>query len=555
VLTGVINVLMLTGSLFMLQVYDRVLPSRSVPTLLALGALAASLFAFQGFLDMTRARILVRIGSFLDERMSPSVYDAVARLPLATHGRTDGLQPVRDLDQIRGFLSGLGPTALFDLPWMPLYLGICFVFHFWIGITALAGAAVLVSLTLWTEILTRAPARTAAEGGAARMGLAEASRRNAEVLQAMGMRGRLAAAWSVANAKYLQSSQRAADVAGGLGAASRVLRMMLQSLVLGVGAFLAINQEATSGIIIASSILVSRALAPVELAIANWKGFVAARQSRRRLTDLLHLLDTQTPAMALPPPATSLAVEALCVTPPGQQKLVVQDATFTLEKGQGLGVIGPSASGKSSLARGLVGVWPVARGKVRLDGAALEQWSSEALGPHIGYLPQDVELFDGTVAENIARFVPDPDPAKIIAAARAAAVHELILRLPDGYETRIGESGTALSAGQRQRIALARALFGDPFLVVLDEPNSNLDAEGDEALTQAILGARERGAVVIVIAHRPSALQAVDLILAIANGRVQAVGPKEEVLRKVLAGQQRPQLRTVKVAGETEAKP
>jgi len=234
---------------------------------------------------------------------------------------------------------------------------------------------------------------------------------------------------------------------------------------------------------------------------------------------------------------------------------VVQDASFTLEKGQGLGIIGPSASGKSSLARGMVGVWPAARGKVRLDGAALEQWPSEALGPHIGYLPQDVELFDGTVAENIARFVPDPDPAKIIAAARAAAVHELILRLPDGYETRIGESGTALSAGQRQRIALARALFGEPFLVVLDEPNSNLDAEGDEALTQAILGARARGAIVIVIAHRPSALQAVDLILAIANGRVQAIGPKEEVLRKVLAGQQRPQLRTVMVAADGEAKP
>ena len=555
-LTGVINVLMLTGSLFMLQVYDRVLPSRSVPTLLALGALAASLFAFQGFLDMTRARILVRIGSFLDEAMSPRVYDAVARLPITTQGRADGLQPVRDLDQMRGFLSGLGPTALFDLPWMPLYLGICFVFHIWIGITALAGAAVLVSLTLWTEMLTRAPARTAAEGSAARMGLAEASRRNAEVLQAMGMRGRLAALWSVANAKYLHSSQRAADVAGGLGAMSRVLRMMLQSTVLGVGAFLAINQEATAGIIIASSILVSRALAPVELAIANWKGFVAARQSRRRLSDLLRLLETETSTMALPPPSTSLVVEGLCVTPPGQQKVVVQDASFTLEKGQALGVIGPSASGKSSLARGVVGVWPAARGKVRLDGAALEQWTSEALGPHIGYLPQDVELFDGTVAENIARFVPDPDPAKIIAAARAAGVHELILRLPDGYETRIGEGGTALSGGQRQRIALARALFGEPFLVVLDEPNSNLDAEGDEALTQAILGARARGAVVIVIAHRPAALQAVDLILAIANGRVQACGPKEEVLRKVLAGQRpQPQLRTVKAAGEGEAKP
>jgi len=330
--------------------------------------------------------------------------------------------------------------------------------------------------------------------------------------------------------------------------------MMLQSTVLGVAAFLSINQEATAGVIIASSILVSRALAPVELAIANWKGFVGARQSRRRLLELLQLIDDGELGMPLPPPTKSLAVEALSVSPPGQQRMTVQEATFTLQSGQGLGVIGPSASGKSSLARGLVGVWPAARGKVRLDGAALEQWTSERLGAHIGYLPQDVELFDGTVAENIARFVPDPQPESIIAAANAAGVHDLIVRLPDGYETRIGENGTAISAGQRQRIALARALYGDPFLVVLDEPNSNLDAEGDEALTQAILGARKRGAVVIVIAHRPSALLGVELILAIANGRVQTFGPKEEVLQKVL-NSARPLLRPVKVASEGEVKP
>jgi len=369
----------------------------------------------------------------------------------------------------------------------------------------------------------------------------------------MGMRGRLAAAWRNANAKFLASSQSTADVGGGLGSASRVLRMLLQSMVLAVGAYLAIKQEATSGIIIASSILVSRALAPVELAIANWKGFVAARQSRRRLSDLLHLLNQEEPTMTLPPPRQSLSVEALSIAPPGQQRIIVQDASFTLRSGQGLGVIGPSASGKSSMARGIVGVWAPTRGKVRLDGAALEQWSSESLGPHIGYLPQDVELFDGTVAENIARFAPDPDPESIIAAARAAGVHDLIVRLPDGYETRIGENGAAISAGQRQRIALARALYGDPFLVVLDEPNSNLDAEGDEALTQAILGARKRGAIVIVIAHRPSALLGVDLLLAIANGRVQTFGPKEEVLQKVLE-RTKPHLRPVKLAPEGEVR-
>jgi ATP-binding cassette subfamily C protein len=554
ILTALINVLMLTGSLFMLQVYDRVLPSRSVPTLIGLGILAAALFAFQGFLDMSRGRILVRIGSFLDEKLSPRIYDAVARLPLRIQSKADGIQPVRDLDQIRGFLSSLGPAALFDLPWMPLYLAICFAFHVWIGITALAGAIVLVSLTLWTEVLTRGPARAAAEAGARRLGLAETTRRNAEALQAMGMRGRFAVAWGTVNAKYLAASQGAADVAGGLGAASRVLRMMLQSTVLGVAAYLSINQEATAGVIIASSILVSRALAPVELAIANWKGFVAARYSRRRLLELLALIADDHLPMALPPPSKSLSVETLSMTPPGQQRMTVQDASFTLEAGQGLGIIGPSASGKSSLARGIVGVWMPARGKIRLDGAALEQWSSQSLGPHVGYLPQDVELFDGTVAENIARFMPEPESAAIIAAARAAGVHDLVLRLPEGYDTRIGENGATLSAGQRQRIALARALFGDPFLIVLDEPNSNLDAEGDEALTQAILGARQRGAVVIVIAHRPSALLGVDLILALAQGRVQAFGPKDEVLQKVIE-RSRGHLRAVKLAAENEAKP
>jgi len=340
--------------------------------LLALGVLAAALYAFRGFLDMSRGRILVRIGSFIDEKLSPRIYDAVAKLPLKVQGKADGIQPVRDLDQIRSFMSGAGPTALFDMPWMPLYLGICFVFHPWIGLTAVAGATALVSLTLWTEVLTRAPARAAAEANARRLSLAEATRRNAEVLQAMGMRGRLAAAWRNANAKFLASSQSTADVGGGLGSASRVLRMLLQSIVLAVGAYLAIKQEATSGIIIASSILVSRALAPVELAIANRKGFVAARQSRRRLSDLLHLLNQEEPTMALPPPRQSLSVEALSIAPPGQQRIIVQDASFTLRSGQGLGVIGPSASGKSSMARGIVGVWAPTRGKVRLDGAALD---------------------------------------------------------------------------------------------------------------------------------------------------------------------------------------
>jgi PrtD family type I secretion system ABC transporter len=532
--SGVINVLMLSGALFMLQVYDRVLPSRSVPTLVALVLLVGVLFAFQGVLEFVRGRLLVRIGRSLDDDVNEKVYGAVVRIPLRARADADGLQPVRDLDQVRSFLSSAGPTALFDLPWMPLYLGLCFLFHFWIGMTALAGALVLVLLTLLAEVRGSGPAKAASRTGAARMALAEASRRNAEVLQAMGMAPRLARRWRDANKRYMDAQQRAADVSGGLATISRVFRLALQSAVLAVGAYLVINQQATAGVIIASSILTSRALAPVELAIAHWKNFLSARQSWRRLSDLIQRLVADEERTQLPVPAKHLALEGVSVAPPGEKRIVVDDVGFRLKQGQGLGVIGPSASGKSSLARAIVGVWLPARGHVRLDGASLDQWTAQDLGQHIGYLPQDVELFEGTVAENIARFEEKPDGEAIVAAARAADVHELILRLPDGYETWIGEAGTVLSAGQRQRVALARALYRDPFLVVLDEPNSNLDAEGDHALTQAILGVRQRGGIVVVVAHRPSALTGVDLVLAMTNGRAQSFGPKDEVLRKVL---------------------
>jgi ATP-binding cassette subfamily C protein len=532
--SGMSNLLMLTGSFFMLEVYDRVLPSRSVPTLVGLAILVAVLYSFQGLLDMIRSRILVRIGERLDEQLSGRVYDAIVRFPLKVRGGGDGLQPLRDLDLVRSFLSANGPGALFDLPWMPLYLGICFLFHVWIGITALVGAVILVAITILTDLKTRHPTKRAAGYGASRQALAEAARRNAEVLRAMGMGRRMHRIWSEVNRKYLRAHEQASDIGGGFGAASRILRMILQSAVLGVGAYLVIHQEATAGVIIASSILTSRALAPVELAIANWKGFVAARQGWGRLHRLLELLPAQPEPMDLPAPRASLAVEALAVAPPGVQRLVVQEVAFALKAGQAVGVIGPSGSGKSTLARALVGVWAPARGKVRLDGAALEQWSPERLGAHVGYLPQDVELFDGTVAENIARFAEKPDPAAVVAAAQAAGVHAMVLRLPDGYDTRIGEGGAALSAGQRQRVALARALFGNPFLVVLDEPNSNLDAEGEEALTHAIYGVRARGGIVVVIAHRPSALAAVDHVLAITDSRAQAFGPRDEVLGRVL---------------------
>ncbi len=533
-ISGMSNVLMLTGAMFMLEIYDRVLPSRSMPTLVGLLVLAGGLFTALGILDAIRGRILVRIGGELDETLSGRVYDTLMRAPLRVGARSDGTQPLRDLDALRSYLSGLGPIALFDLPWIPLYLAICFAFHPLIGFTALGGAIILIALTLLTEILMRAPTKAATEAAIIRNGLAEASRRNAEALISMGMAGRIAARWSDANRQYMRSQQEASDLGGGLGATSKVLRMMLQSGVLAVGAYLVINQEASAGIIIAGSILSARALAPVDLAIANWKGFVAARQSWHRLNNLLKVLPATAAPMQLQPPVHRLTVESVSASPPGVPKIVVQDIAFELEAGQGLGVIGPSGSGKSSLARLLVGVWQPVRGKVRLDGAALDQWAPDALGRHIGYLPQDVELMAGTVAQNIARFEPEPDNEAVIAAAKAVGVHDLIVRLPSGYDTPIGEQGSALSAGQAQRIALARAVYRDPFLVVLDEPNSNLDSEGEEALTRAILGVRERKGIIVVVAHRPSAIAGVDRLLMMSQGKAQAIGPKDEVLSKVL---------------------
>lgn len=534
IFSGALNILMLSGSLFMLQVYDRVLPSRSVQTLVGLVVLIAVLYAFQGLFDIVRSRLLTRVGASLNEQLNEKVFNAAVLLPLKQRSTADGLQPLRDLDQVRTFLSSTGPTALFDLPWMPLYLALCFVFHFWIGVTALAGAVLLVCLTALTEAMTREPAKSAANLAAARLTLADAARRNAGVLHAMGMTPRIAARWTRIDEQHLDAHQKAADVAGELGGISRVLRMMLQSAVLAVGAYLVINQQATAGVIIASSILVSRALAPVELAIANWKGFLGARQSARRLSELVERTERRAPQLDLPSPSKTVTVEHVAAGAPGVPRVLIQNVNFQLQAGQGLGVIGPTAAGKSTLVRTLVGVWPVARGRICLDGASLDQWSGEALGQGLGYLPQDIELFDGTIAENIARFDPEATSDSIVKAAHAARVHNLIVSLPGGYDARIGEGGMALSAGQRQRIALARALYGDPFLVVLDEPNSNLDAEGDDALTQAIFGVRERGGIVVVVAHRQSALASVDLVVAMANGQVQAFGPKEEVLRQVL---------------------
>ena len=528
-----INILMLTGALFMLEVYDRVLPSGSVPTLVALAMLASVLFGAQALLDVVRSRILVRIANSLNRSLSPRLFDGILHLPLAANSGVDGQLPLRDLDQIRSFVSSGGLLALFDLPWIPVYLAFCFALHFWIGITASIGSLVLFALTLITEFLTRRPAAEASLYAARRDAWTQACMRNAEAATAMAMKDRLLAAWEKFNAKFLAAQEQSHDISGGLGALSKALRMLLQSAVLAVGAYLVIHAEATAGIIIAGSILSARALAPVELAIANWRGFQAARQGARRLNRVLEGLPTRSLQLSLPKPRASLSVESASVSPPGAASPAVAEASFTITAGTALGIIGPSGSGKSSLARALVGVWPVVTGKICLDGAALKLWPPQTLGASIGYLPQEVQLFDGTIADNICRFAPDATADDIIAAANAAGVHEMILRFASGYDTRIGEGGQLLSAGQRQRVALARALYRDPFLVILDEPNSNLDSEGEEALTRAILGVRERSGVAIVIAHRPNVLAAVDMLLVLAEGRVQAFGSKADVLQRV----------------------
>jgi ATP-binding cassette, subfamily C, type I secretion system permease/ATPase len=532
-MSGVVNVLALTGSFYMLQVYDRVLTSHSVPTLIALSVLAVVLYLFQGILDVVRSQVLVRLGGHLDTQLTPLVHVAAIGAPLRGASRTEALQPLRDVDAIRVFLGSPGPVALFDLPWMPAYLAFVFLMHPLLGLTALAGAIVLIMLTYLTERLTRDLQISAFKAASTRMAIADANVRNAEVLGAMGMNRRAAERYARANAAYLSNQARASDIGGSLSGLSKVARMILQSAILGMGAFLAIRGEMTAGAIIAASIASSRALAPIELAIVHWKSFVNARYSYARLRKILgEPVTSGDDPILLPAPSQTLCLEGVTVAVPGTSRIVLVDVGFELKAGQGLGVIGPSAAGKSTLARAIMGLWPLVKGSVRLDGAALDRWSRDELGRHIGYLPQDVELFEGSIAGNIGRFEDTLESGPIIAAARAAGVHEMILRLPNGYETQVGPDGAALSAGQRQRVALARALYREPFLVVLDEPNSNLDSDGDAALTNAIQGVRARGGIVIVIAQRPSALNAVDMIAVVGGGQIQGFDTKERALRK-----------------------
>lgn len=526
---------MLSGSLYMLQVFDRVLSSRSLQTLIGLSLLLLAAYALQGFLDGLRSRLLARIGARFDEQVSPAAFAAAQTLPLLGFRAEQALQPVRDLDLVRGFLASLGPTALLDMPWLPLFLAGAFILHPWLGWLVVAGGLVIVLLTVLTEVRSREASKAQLTSAVARQAIADASRRNAEAVTAMGMAPAFQRKWRELNQRHLRDWLSASDATSGIGAFAKVFRMVLQSAVLGLGAYLAMKGEISGGAMIAASIMTSRALAPIEIAVAHWKGFVAARQGLKRLRQVL-----DSPAFAesartsLPPPRHELSADGLIVAAPGRQAPILHGVSLSLKAGQGLGIIGPSASGKSTLVRALVGVWRPLKGEVRLDGAALGQWEPGELGRHIGYLPQDIELFEGTVAQNIARFDPDARDEAIVAAAQAAGAHELILRLEQGYDTRIGEAGMSLSGGQRQRIGLARALYGEPFLTVLDEPNSNLDHDGDEALTRAIRKVRERGGIVVVVTHRQTAIAGVDHVAMMAEGRIRVFGPKEEILQKVL---------------------
>ncbi|HPG88068.1 MAG TPA: type I secretion system permease/ATPase [Hyphomicrobium sp.] len=537
VFSGVVNILALAGSFYMLQVYDRVLPSQSVATLIGLSILMFGLYAINGLLEYIRARIMSRVGTRIDKSLTPRVFAAVQILPLKSRGGGDGMQPLRDLDSVRNFMSGMGLTALFDLPWIPIYLCFVYILHPTLAMIAVAGAILLIILTIVTEYRSSKPLKAAGQAGGQRMALAETARRNAESIHAMGMSKHIGARYQALNDEYLAYQLQASDAAGGIGNVTKVIRMLLQSAVLGLGAFLVIRNELSAGAIIACSITVSRALAPIESAIGHWKSFVSARISAKRLGDLLTAAgDSDQEVVELPPPQRVLQVESLVVAPPGQREPILKGVTFALERGDALGVIGPSGSGKSTLARALVGVWQpfTPASAVRLDGASLDQWTPERLGRHIGYMPQEVELFEGSVADNIARLDAAASSDAVVSAAKAAGSHDLIVRLPEGYQTRMGESGKALSGGERQRVALARALYGNPFLVVLDEPNASLDAAGDNALTEAIVSVRKRGGIAIVIAHRPSALAAVNKVLVMANGQARAFGPKDEVLRNTL---------------------
>lgn len=525
-----INLLMLVSPLYMMQVYDRVLHSRSEATLLMLTLITAALLGILALLEVIRSRILVRVGGRLDQLLSERILSAQFQSSLYRIGANPG-QASRDFDTVRQFLTGSGIFPLFDAPWSLLTLAIMFMFHPVLGLIALCGGMALFGLAIINEIVTKNPLEAANKNAVIAASAIDSSMRNAEVLEAMGMFGKFRNRWATRRGEILRLQAVASDRAGVIIGLTKYTRLLLQTAILGGGAWLAIHEQISPGLIIAGSVMMGRALAPVEQAIGTWKQFVGARIAHRRLHELLSRIPQQQERTALPRPTGQLKVESVVVVPPGSKVPTLSRVSFDLAAGQVLGVIGPSGAGKSTLARLLVGAWLPYAGTVRVDGADLHNWNPEARGDFMGYLPQDVELFDGSIAENIARF-GEMDSEAIVTAAKRADVHDMILHLPQGYDTPIGIGGCALSGGQRQRIGLARAVFGNPCLVILDEPNSNLDDEGESALVHAITELKRTGTTVVIISHRPSILSVTDRLLVLAEGTVRMFGNRAEVLAK-----------------------
>lgn len=536
--SGFLNLMMLAPSLYMMQVYDRVLASRNETTLLVLTALVLGAFLFSAALEAIRGWVLVRVGARLDSQLNARVFTASFERNLLKPG-SNTAQPNQDLNTVRQTLTGSGLLALFDVPWLPIYLLVIFAFSVPLGFLALGGAVLIGILAVVNERLSKTKLEEAQKYSIQASTALNNNLRNAEVIEAMGMLPNVRGRWYEIHHKALQQQAAASDQAAVLSGMTKFVRIAMQSLVLGFGALLVLEGHMTSGMMIAASVLVSRALAPVEMLVGNWKQIVSGRAAYARLRDLLGEHPPRFSGMSLPRPEGAMKLDAVSAVVPGTRTQVLRNVAFSVQPGEVIAVIGPSASGKSSLARLLVGVWPAATGSVRLDGADIYSWNKDELGPHIGYLPQDIELFDGTVADNIARF-GEIDSAKVIEAARQAGMHETILKLPNGYNTLLGAAGGALSGGQRQRVGLARALYGKPSLIVLDEPNSNLDDQGERALVESIKELKAQGSTVFLITHRMSTLAVVDKILMLNDGAVAAFGPRDQVLAALQGKQPMP---------------
>lgn len=533
IFSAAVNILMLTPIIYMLSVYDRVVSSGSLSTLTMLTLLMVGLLVSLGGFEWVRNRILVSASNRLETNLRKRVSDATFKRSLLTGGMVSSAQPVNDLTSLRQFLTGNGLFAFFDAPWYPIYVGVMFMFHPWFGVMGIIGGIVLICLAYAQELATNKTLKDANSDSARATAQFQSSLRNAEVVAAMGMADDIRSKHESLQNKVLDLQTTASQKAGLLTAITRSLRMILQSLTLGLGAYLALNQEISPGMMIAGSLLLGRALAPIDTLVGTWKGFSLARAQYERIGGLLDKIPLEKDTMSLPAPSGKLSLEQVTVAPPGSNVIVVKGVSIEIEPGTALGIVGPSASGKSSLARAILGIWPTHGGKVRLDGADIASWDRTELGPFVGYLPQDIELFDGTIADNICRF-READSDKIVSAAKLAGVHEMILRLPEGYDTVIGGAGGMLSGGQRQRIGLARAVYDDPKLLVLDEPNSNLDDQGEKELVDALRRIKGQGCTIIVITHRTMVLQCVDNILVMKDGAAVSVGPKDQVLANLM---------------------